>query len=38
MDISGEFFGENGEKIGGGIRFETINGNVGLGAFAGTKQ
>jgi hypothetical protein len=38
MDISGEFFGENGEKIGGGIRFETVKGNVGLGAFAGTKQ
>jgi len=37
MNFNAQFFGLEAQKIGGGIRFETTNGGIGLAAFAGTK-
>ncbi len=37
LDMNGQFFGTQAEKIGGGIKFETDSGDIGIGAFIGTK-
>ncbi len=38
LDMNGQFFGTQAEKIGGGIKFETESGDIGIGALIGTKS
>ncbi len=38
LDMTGQFFGNDAQQIGGGFRFETTNGDIGLGSFIGTKE